>query len=265
MFTTRRAALLSISAAALMAAQLPMAAPGHAAGDPIRKLVLLTAAQAADPQEYQAAQLIAQEWRKLGLDVEVRGLPRPQLSDLVWYNRQKWDTTMWRMVGRPERSDPGRTRVQPVPLVHGGQGLQLRRLHQQGLRQDRRGRSAARRIRPSARCWSARRRRWSRADAPYVFLVHPKNVVAFNWPRCGSRPRSSTRAASASATSGPSSAAEPAGDKKDMIVNSTEALNSINPLYISGSPDSWVTELVWDRAHAHRARRPGRSPGRRSR
>ena len=72
----------------------------------MRKLVLISGAQAADPQEYQAAQLTAQDWRKLGLEVEVRGLPRPQVSDLVWYNRDKWDVSMWRMIGRPERSDP---------------------------------------------------------------------------------------------------------------------------------------------------------------
>src|SRR5262245_23717874 len=78
----------------------------EAQGDRVRKLVLISGAQAADPQEFQAAQLIAQEWRKLGLEVEVRGLPRPQVSDIVWYNRDKWDVTMWRMVGRPERSDP---------------------------------------------------------------------------------------------------------------------------------------------------------------
>ena len=205
MFTTRRAALLSISAAALMAGQLPMAVPGHAAGDPIRKLVLLTAAQAADPQEYQAAQLIAQEWRKLGLDVEVRGLPRPQLSDLVWYNREKWDITMWRMVGRPERSDPDELVFNLFHSSTARQGLQFRRLHQQGLRQDRRGRSAARRIRPSARRWSSgagdgRGRRALRVPRP------PEERRRVSWPPCGSRLRSSTRAASACATSGPSSA-----------------------------------------------------------
>ena len=32
-----------------------------------------------------------------------------------------------------------------------------------------------------------------------------------------------------------------------MIVNYTEAINAINPLYISGAADSWVTDLVWDR------------------
>ena len=62
---------LSYSVAALVGLQLAFASPSLAAGDPIRKLVLVSAAQAADPQEFQAAQLIAQEWRKLGLTVEV--------------------------------------------------------------------------------------------------------------------------------------------------------------------------------------------------
>ncbi len=32
-----------------------------------------------------------------------------------------------------------------------------------------------------------------------------------------------------------------------MVLNAAEALNAINPLYISGAIDSWVTDLVWDR------------------
>ena len=95
---------LGCSVVALAVAVLPASA--DAAGDAVRKLTLVSRAQAANPQQYQAAELIAQIWRKLGLEVEVRGLPRPQQSDLVWYNRDKWDVTMWQMVSRPERSDP---------------------------------------------------------------------------------------------------------------------------------------------------------------
>src|SRR5262245_61509330 len=97
--------VIAAGAAAIIAA-VSLSATAAAQGEKVRKLVLISGAQAADPQEFQAAQLIAQEWRKLGLEVEVRGLPRPQVSDIVWYNRDKWDVTMWRMVGRPERSDP---------------------------------------------------------------------------------------------------------------------------------------------------------------
>ena len=41
--------------------------------------------------------------------------------------------------------------------------------------------------------------------------------------------------------------ATPVGNQKDMVLNAAEALNAINPLYISGAVDSWVTDLVWDR------------------
>src|SRR5690349_14624021 len=99
---SRRIVLAGLAACGIAA----LSTSAEAAGDRIRKIVIISGAQAADPQEFQAAQLIAQEWRKLGLEVEVRGLPRPQVSDIVWYNREKWDVTMWRMVGRPERSDP---------------------------------------------------------------------------------------------------------------------------------------------------------------
>src|SRR6476659_3447361 len=72
----------------------------------VRKINLYSWPQAALPQSYQAAQLIAPEWRKLGLEVEVKPLQRQAQTQLIWFSRDKWDTTMWRMVGRPERSDP---------------------------------------------------------------------------------------------------------------------------------------------------------------
>ena len=75
----RRQSLLTGVAAIFMTTAGVSSVAAQQAGDRIRKIVLATAAQAADPQEFQAAQLIAQEWRKLGLEVEVRGMPRPQV------------------------------------------------------------------------------------------------------------------------------------------------------------------------------------------
>ena len=68
---SRRRWRLAASAAVLSS----LSAPGWAqeAGDPIREIVLWSRTQAANPQAYQAAQLIAQAWGRLGLDVEVRG------------------------------------------------------------------------------------------------------------------------------------------------------------------------------------------------
>ena len=97
---------------------------------------------------------------------------------------------------------------------------------------------------------------------PYVFLVHPKNVVAYLasvW-----KPSSVVDQGGIGIRNFWTFVkAEPASDKKDMIVNSTEALNSIDPLHL-GSPDSWVTDLVWDRV-MRIGPMAWRSPGRRSR
>src|ERR1700727_1332794 len=88
-----------------------LACPGVAvappeAGDAVRPLTLITQPEAAAPQEYQAAQIIADAWRKLGLTVNVRPLPGQEFNQVIWYERQRWDATTWQMVGRPERSDP---------------------------------------------------------------------------------------------------------------------------------------------------------------
>ena len=32
-----------------------------------------------------------------------------------------------------------------------------------------------------------------------------------------------------------------------MVLNSSDELNAINPFYISGATDSWITEPIWDR------------------
>ena len=45
-----------------------VAATPALAGDAIRKIEIFSRPQAAQPQEFQSVQLIAQEWRKLGLD-----------------------------------------------------------------------------------------------------------------------------------------------------------------------------------------------------
>ncbi|UIY32380.1 hypothetical protein LZK73_26955 (plasmid) [Neorhizobium galegae] len=107
------------------------------AGDPIRKITVLSRPQAGQQAEFQSVQLIAQEWRKLGLDVEVRAIPWEQMSDEVWYKRDQWDSTAWQMVGRPERSDPDEPHLQPFPFLDRQGWLQFRGLPEQGLRRDR--------------------------------------------------------------------------------------------------------------------------------
>ena len=91
-----RLALLAFAVPAL----LITAAHAQPAGDLVRPLTLLTLPQAVSPQEYNAAELVADSWKQLGLTVTVRPLPSQQFNQVVWYERQKWDATTWTMVGR---------------------------------------------------------------------------------------------------------------------------------------------------------------------
>ena len=41
----------------------------------------------------------------------------------------------------------------------------------------------------------------------------------------------------------------PTGEQKDIIVNSSDNVIAVNPLYISGVTDNWLTELIYDRLY----------------
>jgi peptide/nickel transport system substrate-binding protein len=238
---SRRALLASAATAALVK---PALAAGGA-GDPIRKLVIISAAQASDPQEYQAAQLLAAAWRQLGLEIEVKGMPRPQLADIVWNQRKVWDMTMWRMVGRPERSDPDEfayNLFNPATAATGYDFVGYENPDYMKIAQAQRAeldREKRRQLLYEAQDTINR-------DQPYIFLVYPKNVLAYD--------KSIWKESSIVEQSGIGIRcfwtflrAEPLTKQKDMIINATEAMLALNPLYISGAIDSWLTEIIWDR------------------
>ena len=238
---SRRSLLASAAATALAAP----AFAADAAGDPIRKLAIISLAQANDPQEFQAAQLVAQAWRQLGLDIEVKAMPVQQEADLIWNTRDKWDMAMWRMVGRPERSDPDEftynlfnpdtaaTGYNFVNYINPGY-MEIAKAQRAELDRDKR-RELIYKVQDTID-----------KDQPYIFLVYPKNVLAYD--------KSVWKKESLVEQSGIGIRcfwtylrAEPISSQKDMICDSTEALLAMNPLYISGANDSWLTEMVWDR------------------
>jgi len=240
--TLLRAAFAAATTAVLMAGSLPAVAES---GDEVRKLTLISRAQAANPQQFQAAELIAQAWRKLGLDVEVKGMPRPQQSDAVWYNRDTWDLTMWQMVGRPERSDPdeliynlfhsstAEKGYNFVGYVNPEYDTLVEKQRVTANRDDR-------------KVMIDRLQDIINEDQVYAFLVHPVQTFAFD--------KTVWNASSTVVQPGLGiknfwtyTNIEPLGDQKDMILNSSDELNAINPFYISGATDSWITELIWDR------------------
>jgi len=240
MTLSRRTLLASVCLAVL---RVPAIAANP--GDQIRKLVIVSAAQASDPQEFQAAQLLAQAWRQLGLDIEVKGMPRPQLSDLVWNTRDKWDMTMWRMVGRPERSDPDEfayNLFNPATAATGYDFVGYDNPNYMKIAEAQRSElDQGKRKQLIYEAQDAINK-----DQPYIFLVYPKNVLAYDksvWKQSTVVEQSGIGIRSFWTYL----RAEPLSAQKDMITNAAEAMLALNPLYISGAIDSWLTEIIWDR------------------
>lgn len=241
----RRTLVAAAGLAAVAPNTLARGAFAQNAQEKVRKINLYTWPQAALPQAYQASQLIAQQWRQLGLDIDVKPLQRQAQTALIWYSRDKWDTTMWRMVGRPERSDPDEFLYSLFHSSYADKGYDFigyvnkdydALAEKQRTQLDREER----------RKTVFEMQKIIDRDQPYAFLVHPKYPLAFNkavfkedtvvnqtgigirnvWTFVG---------------------IEPLGAQKDLIINTSESLNACNPLYIGGAVDSWITDLIWDR------------------
>lgn len=242
----RMSAATAAVAFGLAAAVTGAAAPAAAqAGDPIRPLKLVAPPQAAVPQIYQATQLIAQEWRKLGLTVDIQVMPQDQRSDYIWYQRDKWDATLWQMVGRPERSDPddiifnlfhSSTAEKGYNFVGYKNAAYDKLAEQQRVETD-----------PAKRkSLVMEMQGLLNQDQPYLFLVYPKLTFAFSkkvWDETSvvDQPGLGIK------NFWTFDRIKPVGATKDLILNVSETPVAMNPLYVSGAADSWITELLWDR------------------
>jgi peptide/nickel transport system substrate-binding protein len=223
----------------------PAAAGADIAQRRIRKLVLLTQPQANVPEEFEASRLAADQIKQLGVDLELRVMPWEQLSDLVWFNRQKWDMTAWQMVGRPERLDPDEFVFNLFHSSTAEKGFDFvgyNNPEYDKLAEDQRvevDKEKRKQMLYRAQEIIAR-------DAPYLFLVYPHANYAFNneiW-----EPSSIVEAKGIGIKCYWTFVkAAPKGSQKDMILNTLSPVQAINPLYISGGTDSWITELIWDR------------------
>lgn len=234
-----------LTGAAVAALAMGAGAPLHAAGDEIRPLSILTRPQAAQPQEFQFIQLVAQEWRKLGLDVEVEVMPWEQMADVVWYDRDTWDMTGWQMVGRPERSDPDEVVYNLFHSSTADSGYNFIGYSNPEFDKV----AEAQRVETDE---EARKELIYQAqeilaeDQPNAMLVHPFNTFAFD--KTVFDPESVVdQSGIGIRNTWTFLSIEPTGEQRDVILNSADNIQAINPLYISGATDSWITELVWDR------------------
>ncbi|MFC3723142.1 ABC transporter substrate-binding protein [Neoaquamicrobium sediminum] len=237
-----RSCFKAVSLAAILAASAVMPA---LAGDQIRTIDLFTRPQAAQPQEFQSIQLIAQEWRKLGLDVNVRVMPWEQMSDIVWYQRDAWDVTAWQMVGRPERSDPDEIIYNLFHSSTAEKGYNFIGYINPAYDEV----ATAQRVEIDEEARKGliyKAQEILAADQPNMMLVHPRQTFAFDntvWNKDSVVEQSGIGIRNTWTFM----SLEPLGEQKDIILNSGDNVQAINPLYISGGVDSWVFELVYDR------------------
>ncbi|MEM9047566.1 MAG: ABC transporter substrate-binding protein [Pseudomonadota bacterium] len=222
-----------------------VAVPALAAGDKIREISIVSRPQAAQPAEFQFVQIIAQEWRKLGLDVKVDVMPWEQMADLVWYNRDTWDVTGWQMVGRPERSDPDELIFNLYHSSTAPKGYNF--LGYVNPEYDKLVEAQRVETDPDARqALLLQAQAMLAEDQPAMMLVHPKSTFAFDktvWDASTAIDQGGIGIKNTWTFM----ALAPLADEKDIILNSADNIQGINPLWISGGTDSWITELVWDR------------------
>jgi peptide/nickel transport system substrate-binding protein len=232
---------LSVSLAVLGA----VAASAQEAGDAVRPITLLTQPQAAAPQEYQAAEIIADAWRKLGLTVNVRPLPGQQYNQIIWYERQRWDATTWQMVGRPERSDPDELTYNLFVSANAANGYDfVGYVNQEYDRLAQQQREELDLEKRKALIMQAQE--LINHDQPYGFEVHPYNIVAYN--RTVWDPKSMiSQAGIGIRNTWTWINIKPLGTQHDVILNSVAPPTNLNPFNIPGAQGSWATEIVWDR------------------
>lgn len=234
--------LRSAFLASLTLAALPNAA--HA-GDAIRQLRIFSRPQAAQPQEYQAIQLMAQEWKKLGLDIKIDVQPWEQMSDVVWSDRDKWDMTGWQMAGRPERSDPDELLFNLFHSSTAKDGYNfvgyINADYDKIVTEQRQETDPEKR---KAMVFKAQQ--ILSRDQPIINLVYPRLAFAFN-KKVWDENSVVDEAGVGIKNFWTFISLKPIGEQKDIIVNAADSVTFINPLYVSGPVDSWVTELLWDR------------------
>ena len=240
----------ALGGAAAVAGAVGLATPGatkaaQGGSRLVRKLSLAVQPQANVPEEFEGIQLAAGQLKEIGLDLDIQVMPCEQMSDLVWFNRDKWDMTAWQMVGRPERLDPDEFVYNLFHSTTAEDGYNFvgyinpeydRLAEAQRVEMDREKRKEL----------LYQLQQIVANDQPFIFFVYPHQAYAYNkaiWDE--------TTVVDAKGIGIKNYwtfvRAAPLTDQKDMILNTQAVVRAINPLYISGGTDSWITEILWDR------------------
>ncbi|MCY4061729.1 MAG: ABC transporter substrate-binding protein [Chloroflexi bacterium] len=247
--------LVSIAVLTLMLLVLALPVTSQMMGEAVPPIIVHSVTQAERPIEYETTRLVVENMRELGLEVEHRAIPWAQLIDEIWYSRTEessaadrpFQMTHWRMVGRPERSDPDEFTYN---LFHssvrdGGYNfIGYNNPEYDALAEAQRVEVGDREARLDIICEAQRVIRNDMVNAYFIHPLTPQvvNTAVFN-------PDSITTQAGIGVHNFWTwIGIEPTSDEgKTLITSTTSFLNSFNPLEIAGDAPSRVTEMTWDR------------------
>ncbi len=246
--------LISIAVLAMMMLALALPVTSQSMGEVVPPIIVHSVTQAERPIEYETTRLVVENMRELGLEVEHRAIPWAQLIDEIWYSRTQessaadrpFQMTHWRMVGRPERSDPDEFTYN---LFHssvrdGGYNfIGYNNPEYDALAEAQRVEVADKEARLGIICEAQQVIRNDMVNAYFIHPLTPQvvNTAVFN-------PDSITTQAGIGVHNFWTwIGIEPTTDDKTLITSTTSFLNSFNPLEIAGDAPSRVTEMTWDR------------------
>jgi ABC-type transport system substrate-binding protein len=81
-----------------------LASAAMAAGDRVRSLELTADTKAANPNANQAAYLLVDMWKQLGLDIKIKETPYKQKLDTVYFDRSTCEGAACFDMASPRRS-----------------------------------------------------------------------------------------------------------------------------------------------------------------
>ena len=219
-----------------------------ASAEEIRSMKLWAREQAAGPAPHTASLIIAQTLNELGLDISVNAVPWPQMADQVWYKRldeDSWDLTMWQMVSRPERSDPDEFTYNLFHSTTADKGYNF--IGYVDPAYDALAEKQRRTMDPVARKVLIDQAQQHLADAAVnAYLVHP--LLNFAYDNTQFKDGSAIEQAGLGIKNiWTYLNIEPINGNEDLVAQSLDEIQAINPFFISGGTDSWITEIIWDR------------------
>ena len=242
-----RKKLIAIFAGLISSLILPFLV-SSASAEEVRSMKLWAREQAAGPAPHTAALIIAQTLNELGLDITVNAVPWPQMADQVWYKRldeDTWDLTMWQMVSRPERSDPDEFTYNLFHSSTAEKGYNF--IGYVSSAYDELAEKQRVTMEPDARKQIVDQAQQLLADdAANAYLVHP--LLHFAYDNTQFKDGSAIEQAGLGIKNiWTYLNIEPINGNNDLVAQSLDEIQAINPFFISGGTDSWITEIVWDR------------------